>query len=107
MCIKAGKDELDTVRNLMMMSLNAVVAEALGCELEDVVPGADLVNDLGMDPAGAAALRGLVAEYFDGFELDIGQVGVVADLLDQVVNSAFADVRKTPCPPGEICDEAA
>lgn len=107
MCIKAGKDELDTVRNLMMMSLNAVVAEALACELGDAVPEADLVKDLGMDSGGAAALRGLVAEFFDGLEIDLGRARTVADLLDQVVYSAFEEVADQPCPPGEICDKAA
>ena len=91
MCIKAGKDELETVRNLMMMSLNAVVAEALQVELEDVTPSARLAGDLGMDAAGADALRELVADMFDGFEVDLERARTVDDLLDQVVRSEFLD----------------
>jgi len=36
MCIKAGADELESVKNLMSMALKAVVAESLGVELEDI-----------------------------------------------------------------------
>lgn len=107
MCIKAGRDELESVRNLMMMSLNAVVAEALGCELEAVVPEARLVQELGMDAEKAAVLGSMVADIFEGFQLDLGRVGTVDDLLDQVVYSAFEGVLEQPCPAGELCEKAA
>ena len=36
MCIKAGDNEIETVKNLMSMSLMAVVADALNVDLDEI-----------------------------------------------------------------------
>ncbi|WP_127478623.1 hypothetical protein [Sulfurivermis fontis] len=102
MCIKAGKDELDSVKNLMSMALKAVVAEALQVELDEVVDEARLVEDLHMGAAGAAALRELIADTFDGCTVDPAAIPTYAGLLERVVLNEFRDVEQR-----EVCDLAA
>ena len=89
MCIKAGDDELETVRNLMSMTLRAVVADTLHTELEDVVDEARLEQDLHMGAEESTALRALIADTFDGLEVDLHETPTFAALLDRVVLSEF------------------
>jgi len=91
MCIKAGNDELETVKNLMMMSLNAVVAEALEVDLDRVTTEARLVEDLEMDAPKREALEAAIADVFDGLALDLRRVLTVGTLLAQVVLQEFSD----------------
>jgi acyl carrier protein len=95
MCLKLGRDELDTVRNLMAMSLKAVVAEALGADLEDVKEEARLVEDLHRDATGAKALHELIADIFDDADIAPARLSTVADLLDKVVHSEFINLPGT------------
>jgi len=97
MCFKAGNDELDTVKNLMSMSLSVVVADALEVEIEDVSPKALLVEDLGMTADKAELIKEGIAEYFDGLEIDFTRVRTLQDLLDVVVLNEFRDLEKS-CP---------
>jgi len=89
MCFKAGSDELDTVRNLMSMSLSAVISEALEIDIDDIRPTAHFVRDLGMTPEKAQILNEGIAEYFDGLEVDLAATPTVGALLDKVVHSEF------------------
>ncbi len=89
MCIKAGANELESVKNLMGMALKAVVADALNAELENVIEEARLVEDLHMGCAESKALQELIADTFDGIVIDPGKTPTVAALLDQVVDSEF------------------
>lgn len=92
MCIKAGKDELDSVKNLMGMALKAVVAEALHAELEDVVEEARLVEDLHMGSGEAQVLQDLIADTFDGIHVDLAETPTYAALLERVVLSEFQNL---------------
>ena len=89
MCIKAGKDELESVKNLMSMALKAVVADALHADLDDIVDEARLVEDLRMGSTESEALRDLLADTFDGIEVDLGQTPTVAALLDRSETGAY------------------
>lgn len=89
MCFKAGDDELDTVKNLMTMSLSVVVADALEVDLDEVQTSSRLVQDLGMTPDKAVALKEGIAEYFDGLEIDLRATPTVGALLDKVVLNEF------------------
>lgn len=101
MCIKAGTNELESVKNLMSMALKAVVADALQADLDDVVEDARLVEDLRMGSAESQVLRELIADTFDGIEVDLRQTPTFSALLDRVVLSEFRDI------PGVACDLAA
>lgn len=102
MCIKAGVDELESVKNLMSMALKAVVAEALHVELDEVEDDARLVEDLRMGAVEAAALRELVADTFDGCTVDLDATPTYGVLLERVVLNEFRDVE-----PRRVCDLAA
>lgn len=91
MCIKLGSDELDTVRNLMRMSLMALVSEALEVDIEQLDGVQNLRTELGMDTHRAAALQTLIADYFDGLDLDPSRCDTLDALLDQVVDHELAD----------------
>lgn len=89
MCIRAGNDELESVKNLMSMALKVVVADALNAELDDVVEEARLIEDLHMGKEQCRQLHDLIADTFDGADIDICHVPTVADLLDRVVMIEF------------------
>lgn len=93
-CIRVGRDELETVKNLMGMSLKAVVAEALAVDLEAVAEGTRLREDLRMTPAGADALAALIADTFDGLQVDLAAVATYDRLLELVVLNEFHEVEK-------------
>jgi hypothetical protein len=92
MCIKAGKDELESVKNLMGMALKAVVAEALHAELENVVEEARLVEDLRMGSNEAQALQDLIADTFDGIHVNLAETPTYAALVERVVLSEFQNL---------------
>lgn len=89
MCIRAGSDELESVKNLMSMALKVVVADALHAELDEVVDEARLVEDLHMGKQECRTLHDLIADTFDGADIDICHVPTVAALLERVVHIEF------------------
>lgn len=91
MCIRAGSNELESVKNLMGMSLKAVVADALSTDIEAVTDSSRLVEDLHMSARGSRHLTALIAEIFDGLQIDLKQAPTVAALLDQVVMKEFTE----------------
>jgi hypothetical protein len=85
MCFKAGKDEIDTVRNLIRMSLLFLLADTLEVEIEDIAGNARLVEDMKLDKTGADRLTALIAEYFDGLQINLDDTPTVDSLLDKIV----------------------
>ncbi len=90
MCIRVGNNELESVKNLMGMSLKAVVADALHADLDAVNDSSRLVEDLQMNASGSQQLEELIADVFDGLQIDLQQTPTVAALLDQVVMKEFS-----------------
>ncbi len=95
MCIRAGSDELESVKNLMAMSLTAVVAEALEVDIDEVTDFSSLKYDLKMDEQKKTRLLDLVADVFDGLELQLDDNDTFADLLDKVVMVEFEGYEVT------------
>jgi hypothetical protein len=89
MCIRAGSNELESVKNLMGMSLKAVVADALGADIDIVTEHSRLVEDLHMSANDELELQAMIADVFDGLRIDVQQTPTVAALLDQVVMKEF------------------
>jgi len=89
MCIKMGNDELDSVKALMTMSLNALLAEVFDKELDELEPGLSLSNDLGMNLEKQKQLTEMVAEYFDGLSIDFSKNDTVESVFKVVVDSEF------------------
>lgn len=91
MCIRAGSNELESVKNLMAMSLMAVISETLETDIDAIEESSNLRQDLGMDDAGKARLEQMIADYFDGLEINLNTTPTVATLLERVVMSEFSD----------------
>ena len=90
MCIRAGSNELESVKNLMSMSLMAVIAESLELEIEAIDEGSHLIRDLRMDGADQQRLEAMIADVFDGLRVNLNATPTVGALLDRVVMSEFA-----------------
>lgn len=90
MCIRAGSNELESVKNLMGMSLMAVVADALHTEIDNITEESRLVEDLHMDASNEGELEDMIADVFNGLHVDIHSTPTVSALLDKVVRSEFA-----------------
>ena len=92
MCIKAGNDELDTVKNLMLMALRAAIAQALDVDLDVIEPEKRLVQDLDMDADKRTELAELIADTFDGLVIDLEAIRTIEELYEQVVLHEFRDL---------------
>lgn len=92
MCIKVGKNELSSVKGLMSMSLNAIIADLFDKEPEELDRSLRLREDLGMTPEQGQELVNTVAEYFDDLALDLDQIQTLGDVFNVVVEQAFQDI---------------
>lgn len=92
MCIKVGNNELDSVKGLMTISLNAIIADVFDLDLDDISPHLNLRNDLGMGEEKQSELADMVDEYFDGLRLDFSSLNTLGDLFDIVVEQEFRDI---------------
>ena len=77
MRIKLDDNELDTMKELLTMALNAVIAEFLNVGVGSVRPGSRLVADLGMSPAAKQRLQK---------EIEMPDAMKVEEPVDQVAN---------------------
>lgn len=89
MCIKVGDNELSSVKALMSMSLGMIIVDTFDMEPEELKRGMHLKEDMGMDTDRQSKLSGLVAEYFNGLQLDFRQIKTVDDLFQLVVDQEF------------------
>jgi hypothetical protein len=94
MCIKAGQNELSSVKALMMMSLNAVVAEVFGIDLDDISPQLKVFADLHMTADQQTEFSGLVADYFDGIQVEFNPTTTLADIFEHVVAQEFVGLTE-------------
>lgn len=92
MCIKVGKNELSSVKGLMSMSLNAIIADLFDKEPEELDRSLRLREDLGMTPEQGQELVDTVAEYFDDLALNLDQIQTLGDMFNVVVEQAFQDI---------------
>jgi hypothetical protein len=90
MYIKPEDKELGTMKELLNLALNAVIAEFLNVDVDRVRPGSRLIADLGMSPAAKKRLQKEIAFIFDCIEIDMPDAMKVEELVGQVVNIEFA-----------------
>ncbi|MEN8170630.1 MAG: hypothetical protein ABFS08_10450 [Pseudomonadota bacterium] len=90
MCIRAGSNELESVKNLMGMSLMAVIAESLDTDIDTIEETDYLVKDLHMNSEGKRQIELMIADVFDGLKVNLNTTPTVGALLDKVVMSEFA-----------------
>ena len=92
MCIKVGKNELQSVRRLMSMSLIAVVSDVFELDIEEMATSQSLTADLGMTPDQAKQLSAEIGDMFDGVEVHLTPDTTIDELLDVVVEQEFREV---------------
>ena len=92
MCIKVGNNELSSVKGLMTISLNAIIADVFELEFDEISTQMDLRADLGMDMEKQTELAELVEEYFDGLKLDFSRINSLGDLFEVVVEQEFKNI---------------
>ncbi len=89
MCIKVGNNELDSVKALMTMSLNALIADVFEIDLDDIDRQLSLRNDLGMNSEKEQELNALIREYFDGLEVDLNKNDRLDALFQSIIDTEF------------------
>ncbi len=95
MCIKAGNNELGSVKALMAMSLNALIAEIFELDLDELDKYLSLTRDLGMDKNKQEELSTMIAEYFDDLHIDFSQVDTLEQLFQTIVEVEFEELPET------------
>ena len=95
MCIKVANNELGSVKALMNMSLNALIAEVFELEPDELDNYLSLTRDLGMDESKQEELNSLIAEYFDDLHVDFSQVDTLEQLFRAVVEVEFEELPET------------
>lgn len=95
MCIRAGgENELESVKNLMSMSLMAIIADSFDIEIDEIENSDHLVTDLKMSDTIKSTLEEQIADIFDGLQLNLNLVDTVGTLLELVVHNEFKDVAE-------------
>ncbi len=89
MCIKASDTELASMKFLMALVLNVIIADVFGMKLKTINPELRLSEDLRMTAQQKQKLEQLIAEYFDGLALDCRPEMSLADIHARVVDAAF------------------
>jgi len=88
-CIKSGNSELSTVKVLMTMSLNSIIADVFDKDLDEIQLGMSLLADLSMTGAQQQELAEVIAEFFDDLIVDFDKVETLDDLFNIVVEAEF------------------
>jgi len=91
-CIKSGNSELSTVKSLMTMSLNSIIADVFDKDLDDIALELSLRSDLNMTDAQQQELAEVIAEYFDDLIVDFDKVDTLDDLFNIVVEAEFEHI---------------
>lgn len=80
-----GKNEVDSMKNMMTMAVYYVVADVFDVDAMDLDATTDLDKDLHVTPAMQIELYESVGEMFNGFKLDLQQAHSVQEIVDQIV----------------------
>ncbi len=89
MCIKIAEDELGTVKALMTMSLNAIIADVFDLDLDDIKAELRLREDLNMSVGQQQQLVDVIGEYFDDISVNLDEIKTLGELFERVVFSEF------------------
>lgn len=95
MCIKKNGNEISSVRALMNMSLDALIADTFEIDIEEINASLNLRSDLGMKTNKEEKLQKYISEYFDGLRVDMKQMITIGDLHEMVVEHEFEDISDT------------
>lgn len=92
--MKLGSDEFETVKSLMSMTLFAIISDCLDVDITEIKESDLMSRDLGMRHSKEHDIQQLIADIYDGFEVDFEAVTTVQSLLDQVLTDQFSSVDR-------------
>jgi len=85
MCGKMGVSEVDTIKNMMTMTVYFVLADIFDLDAMDIESSFDLEKDLHITNDLKALLSGAVMDMFNGCELNFTTIHNVQDIVEQIV----------------------
>ncbi len=85
MCGKMGNNEVESMQNMMAMSVYFVIADAFDIDAMDIEPNLNLDKDLHMTTENKQELSESVMDMFNGRQLDFTAINNVQDIIDQIV----------------------
>jgi hypothetical protein len=92
--MKLGSDEFETVKSLMSMTLFAIVSDCLDVDIAEIKPSDRLLRDLGMTYSKEQEMRTVIADIYDGFEVDFSTISTVQSLLDQLLTEQLSSTGR-------------
>jgi acyl carrier protein len=84
MCGKMGNNEIDTMKNMMAMSVYFIIADTFDIDAMDIEPNNRLEKDLHMTAEIKQDLNNVVIDMFNGCQLDFSAIDNVQDIVDQI-----------------------
>ena len=85
MCGKMGISEVDTIKNMMTMTVFFVLADIFDIDAMDIELSFDLEKDLHITSDHKALLSGVVTDMFNGCELNFSTIHNVQGIVEQIV----------------------
>jgi hypothetical protein len=85
MCGKMGVSEVDTIKNMMTMTVYFVLADIFDLDIMDIESSFDLEKDLHITSDLKALLSEAVMDMFNGLELNFTTIHNVQDIVEQIV----------------------
>jgi len=92
MCGKMGNSEIDTIKNMMSMSVYYVIADCFNMDAMELEPNIMLDNDFHMSAEEKRLLSESITDMFNGYHLQFATIHTVQDVVDQVINTAMSDL---------------
>lgn len=83
------------MKSIMNMILTAIFAQVFALKLRQVNPQLRLFADLQMTDAQKVRLEGLIAEYFDGLNVECDSTTTLGDIYACVVNGLEKSPTRT------------
>jgi len=92
MCGKMGNSEVDTIKNMMSMSVYYVIADCFDMDAMELEPYNALDNDFHMTTEVKSLLSESITDMFNGHQLEFATIHTVQDIVDQVINTTMSDL---------------
>lgn len=85
MCGKIGDNEIESMQNMMAMSVYFIIADTFDVDAMDIEADNDLQKDLHMTNKIKHELNESFMDMFNGYQLDFSKIHKVQDIVDQIV----------------------
>jgi len=82
---KIGENEIESMQNMMAMSVYFIIADTFDVDAMDIDADNDLQKDLHMTSEIKHELNESFMDMFNGHQLDFSKIHKVQDIVDQIV----------------------